>query len=238
MRTATRVNASTAAAGAEQDEPAAAAVGAETNEAISRPDVDHPRRKSEVKRKSGWGRWRRRARGGVLPFIRDFATVLADATAKPREAATPAMIAEEGSPRTSLSSNIVIDPALAPALREHQLQGVRFLHHCLMGLRPAQQACNGCGAILADAMGLGKTLQALTVLWAFLHQPQPRVLKAIIVCPASLVSNWYREIDRWLEGRCHCTLVASALNARSTLKKFAVPHDAFAQAAFVARCLC
>lgn len=44
-------------------------------------------------------------------------------------------------------------------------------------------------ALLADQMGLGKTVQALAAL--------PDAEGAVIVCPASLIDNWKREIARF-----------------------------------------
>jgi SNF2 family DNA or RNA helicase len=41
--------------------------------------------------------------------------------------------------------------------------------------------------------GLGKTLQAISLLWTLLRQGpdgQPVAKRVIIVCPTSLVSNW------------------------------------------------
>lgn len=51
-------------------------------------------------------------------------------------------------------------------------------------------------------MGLGKTLQAITLLWTLLNQsPSGKkgvVNKVIIVCPATLVNNWNKEFTKWL----------------------------------------
>ncbi|GLT52878.1 hypothetical protein SLA2020_261900 [Shorea laevis] len=52
------------------------------------------------------------------------------------------------------------------------------------------------GAILADEMGLGKTIQAITYLTLLKHlnnDPGPH----LIVCPASVLENWERELKKW-----------------------------------------
>ena len=95
--------------------------------------------------------------------------------------------------------DVVVDPLLSKHLREHQRSGVRFLYECVMGVRPYP----GQGAILADEMGLGKTLQTIALLWTLLKQnplyeEPPVVKKALVVCPATLVSNWRKEFRKWL----------------------------------------
>ena len=57
--------------------------------------------------------------------------------------------------------DVVVDPHLARHLRPHQRDGVVFLYQCVMGFR----AEPGRGAVLADQMGLGKTLQCITLIW-------------------------------------------------------------------------
>lgn len=57
------------------------------------------------------------------------------------------------------------------------------------------------GCIMADGMGLGKTLQCIALMWTLLRQgPQGKKLidKCIIVCPSSLVNNWANELIKWL----------------------------------------
>ena len=52
--------------------------------------------------------------------------------------------------------------------------------------------------------GLGKTLQCITLLWTLLKQSpdcKPTIDKAIVVCPSSLVKNWYNEINKWLPNK-------------------------------------
>ena len=57
--------------------------------------------------------------------------------------------------------DVVVDPHLARHLRPHQRDGVRFLSGCVMGFDSEL----GCGAVLADQMGLGKTLQCIALIW-------------------------------------------------------------------------
>lgn len=47
-------------------------------------------------------------------------------------------------------------------------------------------------ALIADEQGLGKTIQAISYLYR-----NPKVLPAIIVCPASLKENWRKELRKW-----------------------------------------
>jgi len=54
-------------------------------------------------------------------------------------------------------------------------------------------------------MGLGKTLQCITLLWTLIKQSPipgiPTIEKCIIVCPSSLVNNWASELEKWLPNR-------------------------------------
>jgi len=75
---------------------------------------------------------------------------------------------------------------LKPILRPYQEAGFQWLNY----LNEVKW-----GGILADDMGLGKTVQALS----FLHhikQEQGR-LKAVVVCPTTLMYNWENEIRKF-----------------------------------------
>ncbi|GGS47835.1 helicase SNF2 [Actinokineospora fastidiosa] len=76
-------------------------------------------------------------------------------------------------------------PGLAATLRDYQLRGLRWL---------VRMTSLGLGACLADDMGLGKTI---TLIALHLHRASGPTL---VVCPASLLSNWEREIRRFAPG--------------------------------------
>ncbi|MDT0444623.1 DEAD/DEAH box helicase [Streptomyces johnsoniae] len=75
-------------------------------------------------------------------------------------------------------------PALAATLRDYQLRGLTWLH---------RMTSLGLGACLADDMGLGKTV---TLIALHLHRQADAGTAgpALVVCPASLLGNWQREI--------------------------------------------
>jgi len=96
--------------------------------------------------------------------------------------------------------HVVVDPLLCKVLRPHQREGVKFMYDCVTGVKIE----NSYGCIMADEMGLGKTLQCITLIWTLLKQgPEctPLIDKAIVVCPSSLVKNWYNELKKWLGDR-------------------------------------
>ncbi|SDM12579.1 DEAD/DEAH box helicase [Streptomyces wuyuanensis] len=80
--------------------------------------------------------------------------------------------------------------ALAATLRDYQLRGLAWLD--LM-------TSLGLGGCLADDMGLGKTV---TVIALHLHRAEHRghTAPTLVVCPASLLGNWQREITRFAPG--------------------------------------
>jgi SNF2 family DNA or RNA helicase len=49
--------------------------------------------------------------------------------------------------------------------------------------------------LLADDMGLGKTVQAIAALRVLVHRGE--IESALVVCPASLLAQWRRELARW-----------------------------------------
>ncbi|WP_408055380.1 DEAD/DEAH box helicase [Streptomyces paludis] len=80
--------------------------------------------------------------------------------------------------------------ALTATLRDYQLRGLNWLH---------RMTSLGLGGCLADDMGLGKTI---TLIALHLHrQTDPSAAgPTLVVCPASLMGNWQREIERFAPG--------------------------------------
>lgn len=81
-----------------------------------------------------------------------------------------------------------IDPPehLAHILRPYQVHGFHWLNYL--------HEVNW-GGILADDMGLGKTIQALSFLHHYKHQYKH--LRALVVCPTTLIFNWENEIKKF-----------------------------------------
>ncbi|THH33942.1 hypothetical protein EUX98_g203 [Antrodiella citrinella] len=100
--------------------------------------------------------------------------------------------------KTNSRVAVVIDPRLCKVLRPHQVEGVKFLYRCTTGMVVENQY----GCIMADGMGLGKTLQCIALMWTLIkqspHAGKPTIEKCIIACPSSLVKNWANELVKWL----------------------------------------
>ncbi|MER7912306.1 DEAD/DEAH box helicase [Streptomyces sp. NPDC096068] len=74
-------------------------------------------------------------------------------------------------------------PGLTATLRDYQLRGLAWLD--LM-------TSLGLGGCLADDMGLGKTVTLIA-----LHLRRARRAPTLVVCPASLLGNWQREVRKF-----------------------------------------
>lgn len=91
-----------------------------------------------------------------------------------------AMIQELSSPE---SLDIEVPESLRKVLRNYQKTGYRWL----------KTLCKyGFGGILADDMGLGKSLQVIAMLLS-----QKREKPSIIVCPTTLILNWVSELNKF-----------------------------------------
>jgi superfamily II DNA or RNA helicase len=99
----------------------------------------------------------------------------------------------------AIAADIRKDPAVHPLrstllkakLRPYQLDGIAF-------------AAGAGRSVLADDMGLGKTIQGIGV--AELLARHASVSKVLVICPASLKSQWRIEIDNFCRRSCRLVL--------------------------------
>src|SRR5205823_3807168 len=81
---------------------------------------------------------------------------------------------------------VAAPPEVEKILRPYQTTGFYWLNY----LNDV-----GWGGILADDMGLGKTVQALSMLRHYNLENDG--LKALVVCPTTLIYNWENEIKKF-----------------------------------------
>ncbi|CAK4963204.1 unnamed protein product [Aphanomyces euteiches] len=94
-------------------------------------------------------------------------------------------------PDDNESTGIWIAEELEKVLKPHQREGVQFL---------LQHVANNQGCILADYMGLGKTIQLITTIHSFLIDgiPHRSQRTALVLCPTVCILNWVQEFQKWL----------------------------------------
>lgn len=71
-------------------------------------------------------------------------------------------------------------------LRKYQREGVDFMK---------RMTSNNLNVVMADEMGLGKTIQVLALLAEMQHRQDA---PSLVVCPASLLTNWEREAAKFV----------------------------------------
>ena len=78
-------------------------------------------------------------------------------------------------------------PGLRATLRPYQCEGLAWLQRLF---------ASGLGGVLADDMGLGKTVQLIAHL-VVEHEAGRLDRPCLVVCPASLIGTWQRELQRF-----------------------------------------
>ncbi|KAF5130100.1 Protein CHROMATIN REMODELING 20 [Metarhizium anisopliae] len=102
-------------------------------------------------------------------------------------------------------SFIYINNEIGPRIKDHQIDGVRFMWNQIIQDPELRQGC-----LLSHSMGLGKTMQVITLLVAIQESSKSsdksivsqipedlRQSKTLVTCPAGLVNNWVDEILIW-----------------------------------------
>ncbi|KAF5864364.1 hypothetical protein ETB97_007926 [Aspergillus alliaceus] len=103
---------------------------------------------------------------------------------------------------------IYLDPHIGLRVKPHQLNGIQFMWRELIEDEKKQ------GCLLAHTMGLGKTMQVISLLATIsaaassdeirVRQQVPAAFhrsQTLILCPSSLIENWYEEFLMWAPER-------------------------------------
>ncbi len=69
---------------------------------------------------------------------------------------------------------------------------------CFENVEMIAKGEKGSGCILAHCMGLGKTLQVVTLIHTLLaNQEETKIERVLIMLPVNVLLNWENEIDKW-----------------------------------------
>lgn len=95
-------------------------------------------------------------------------------------------------------NTIRVHDALVSEMKPHQKDGVKFMYDsCYGSLKDDVKTESGC--ILAHSMGLGKTLQVVSLVHVLITHEQLKTKKILIVCPKVTIINWKEEFELWLK---------------------------------------
>ncbi|KAI9764262.1 MAG: hypothetical protein M1840_008553 [Geoglossum simile] len=100
---------------------------------------------------------------------------------------------------------IYINQHVGGRIQKHQIEGVQFMWREIV---TDGESSGGC--LLAHSMGLGKTMQVITLLVTIAEvarSKDPKISsqiphglrqsRSLILCPPGLIDNWWEELQRW-----------------------------------------
>ena len=106
-------------------------------------------------------------------------------------------------------SLVYVHEHIGSRIKDHQIEGVRFLWNQIVLDSQVRQGC-----LLAHTMGLGKTMQVITLLVAVAEASasgdpsirsqipeELRESKTLVLCPSGLVDNWLDELLMWVPSK-------------------------------------
>ncbi|KAL4737534.1 hypothetical protein BDV11DRAFT_216651 [Aspergillus similis] len=135
---------------------------------------------------------------------------------------------------------IYLHPHIGQRVKLHQLSGIQFMWRELV------EDKNQEGCLLAHTMGLGKTMQVISLLvtiTAAANSPDPRIqqqvpedfrptkdlpeARTLVICPSSLIENWHDEFIMWTPGDVLLTVrqVSSEDNMDVRLAEVSTWHE-------------
>ena len=97
------------------------------------------------------------------------------------------------------TSLIQVDKNIVVNLKSHQIDGLKFMwDSCFEKVEMIKEGHKGSGCILAHCMGLGKTLQVVSLVHTLLaNSDDTKVKRVLILMPVNVVLNWRNEFQRW-----------------------------------------
>ncbi|XP_037046522.1 helicase ARIP4-like [Bradysia coprophila] len=98
--------------------------------------------------------------------------------------------------RPDEDEDIYLLPSIAQIIKPHQIGGVRFLYDTVVETLDKFCSTIGAGCILAHSMGLGKTLQVISLIEVLYRYT--KIKSVVIVVPLCVISQWSEEFDRFL----------------------------------------
>uniref|UniRef100_A0A336K786 CSON004121 protein n=1 Tax=Culicoides sonorensis TaxID=179676 RepID=A0A336K786_CULSO len=100
--------------------------------------------------------------------------------------------------KESKDVTLEVDKGIVSYLKPHQVNGIKFMYEaCFESLDQIDKG-PGSGCILAHCMGLGKTLQVVSLVHTLLtNSDKTKVKRVLVVCPLSTVLNWVNEFEIW-----------------------------------------
>ncbi|OCK84801.1 hypothetical protein K432DRAFT_288219 [Lepidopterella palustris CBS 459.81] len=124
---------------------------------------------------------------------------------------------------------VYLNESIASKIKKHQIDGLRFMWREIV--TAGQSESQGC--LLAHTMGLGKTMQAITLLVAIaeasnskdraIYEQIPmglRKSRTLVMCPPSLIWNWMEEFAMWIPSSAR-TMIGQirCINSETPLKQ-------------------
>lgn len=94
---------------------------------------------------------------------------------------------------------VTIHKELIKVLKKHQVEGIRFVWNTVFETVDKSNSTEGTGCILAHRMGVGKTLQIITLMYTILCHSHINIKTFLIICPPGLIYSWMDEIYKWLK---------------------------------------
>jgi len=96
---------------------------------------------------------------------------------------------------------VEVNRKLVKKLKPHQANGIKFMWESVFeSVSQIKAGKMPGGAILAHCMGLGKTLQSVSLAHTVMTQRKVALERVMVICPVNVVKNWQDEFHKWLPG--------------------------------------